>query len=231
MGGGARLVRPRWWQGFRTAVRKEYDKRRYQHNERGGVFAANILTAVLVGVGGAWALAVRAWWVGAVAIVWALLQLGLTSLLRQRTPLGAVRAAEWDAVERFLRDFSELEEAPPGHLVLWERYLVYAVALGVSARLVEAMALRIPEIADASHAGRWYVASPGRGRGIGGLGTFGCRLLEQLRRRVHAQVERLGLRRRVLRRRWRWRRWRWRRRHRCRVMPAGSGTAPGVRPA
>ena len=50
---------------------------------------------------------------------------------------------QWEGVEHFLRDFSELEDAPSGHLVLWERYLVYAVALGVSEELVRGLALRV----------------------------------------------------------------------------------------
>ena len=163
-----------WWQGFRTSVRTAYDAKKYQHGERGMVFAANLGAALVVAGAGGLAFAVRAWWVGAIAVVWALLQAGLTVVLRQRTSAGALRAAQWDGVEHFLRDFSELEDAPPGHLVLWERYLVYAVALGVSARLVQAMALRVPEIADTTNAGRWYVPSPGGGgHGIGGLGSFG----------------------------------------------------------
>ena len=113
-----------------------YDRKKYQQSERGLVFTANIARAVVVAAVGALAMVVHAWWVGGAAIAWALVQLILTFTLRQRTRLGAERAAQWEGVEHFLRDFSELEEAPSGHLVLWERYLVYAVALGVSEELV-----------------------------------------------------------------------------------------------
>ena len=62
-----------------------------------------------------------------------------TLLLRSRTAEGAQRASEWKAFERKLRDFSQMEDAPAGHLILWERYLVYAVALGVSQRLAHGL--------------------------------------------------------------------------------------------
>lgn len=167
----------KYWKGFRTAVRAAYDARRYQHSERGPVFAANLASAVVVGGGGALALAVRAWWVGAIAIGWALVQAALTVTLRQRTPTGARRAAEWAGVERYLRDFSALEDAPPGHLLLWERYLVYAVALGVSEQLVRAMELRVPDVVETVGAGNWYVADMSAGgRGLAGIGPFGSGL-------------------------------------------------------
>jgi uncharacterized membrane protein len=132
--------------------------------------------AVLVAGVGALAMAVHAWWVGGAAILWALLQVLLTFTLRQRTKLGADRAAQWEGVEHFLRDFSELEDAPSGHLVLWERYLVYAVALGVSEELVRGLALRVPEVAESMHSARWYHPLPdggAPGSEFASLGSFG----------------------------------------------------------
>jgi hypothetical protein len=164
-----------WWRDFRGAVRREFVRRGYQVGDRSRIFAANIGCAVVIGAAGALAWSWRAWWVGALGVAWGLTQCGLTLLLRRRTPLGARRAAEWEGVERYLRDFSTLEDAPPGHLVLWERYLVYAVALGVSARLASAMAARVPALTEMTHTGRWYV--PARGpRGLDGLAAFGVGL-------------------------------------------------------
>ena len=45
-------------------------------------------------------------------------------LLRQRSPEGQVRFLQWRGVRNYLRDFSQLADAPVGHLLLWERYLV-----------------------------------------------------------------------------------------------------------
>jgi uncharacterized membrane protein len=163
----------KWWRGFQNAVDDAYDRKKYQQSQRGLVFTANLATATLVAVVGAFAMIVHAWWVGAAAIAWALLQSVLTITLRQRTKLGAERAAQWEGVEHFLRDFSELEDAPSGHLVLWERYLVYAVALGVSEELVRGLALRVPEVADSPTYARWYHPLPNGGAPLSGFATLG----------------------------------------------------------
>lgn len=43
----------------------------------------------------------------------------------------------WEAFKRFMTDFSAMNEAGPGLLPLWEKYLVYATALGVATKLLE----------------------------------------------------------------------------------------------
>ena len=42
------------------------------------------------------------------------------------------RVQSWGAFRRFLKEFSSLPEAPALAVVIWERYLVYATALGVA---------------------------------------------------------------------------------------------------
>lgn len=54
-------------------------------------------------------------------------------LLRPRPPAAVrERIGRWASFRRFLRDFSSLPEAPALAVVIWERYLVYATALGVA---------------------------------------------------------------------------------------------------
>ncbi len=77
--------------------------------------------------------------------------------LQNRTQAGADEAAKAKGLERFLRDFSNLADAPAGHLILWERYLVYAVAFGVSKQLLAGLAARVPQVADDPTFGGWYV--------------------------------------------------------------------------
>jgi uncharacterized membrane protein YgcG len=45
------------------------------------------------------------------------------------------RVARWAAFRRFLKEFSTFEDAPALAVVVWERYLVYAVALDVAGRV------------------------------------------------------------------------------------------------
>lgn len=56
--------------------------------------------------------------------------------LTRRTREGARLAARWQAFARFLRDYSVLDEKPPGAVVLWEHYLAYAVSLGQASTVV-----------------------------------------------------------------------------------------------
>ncbi|MBW2971137.1 DUF2207 domain-containing protein, partial [Candidatus Woesearchaeota archaeon] len=63
----------------------------------------------------------------------------LTQALPRRTPEGALHHAKWMALKRFLNDFSQLKTVPVDAVVLWEQYLVYAIALGVAYRVQKHM--------------------------------------------------------------------------------------------
>ena len=100
----------------------------------------------------------------------------LMRTLLQRTPVGARRAAEWDGLRSFLKDFSRLDEAVSGDMIIYERYLVAAVALGVADELVRGLALKVPEVVANPGFATWYVASSFdhglAGGGLAGLGSF-----------------------------------------------------------
>jgi uncharacterized membrane protein len=55
----------------------------------------------------------------------------------RRTPEAARALHRWQAFRRYLTDFSQLDRYPAPAVVLWEHYLVYAIALGVAARVIE----------------------------------------------------------------------------------------------
>ena len=169
----------RWWEDVKKQLRDEFKARNYIEGGKGLVFAANSLTGFGVMVLGPAAAANGglSGWFGVLVFASGLLQIFLTPLLRRRTPAGRQRLEEWVAVERFLRDFSQLEDAPVGHVVLWERYLVYAVALGVTAAVASALAARIPpeQAASGGHAfAPWYIGPHGPGAldSIGSLSEF-----------------------------------------------------------
>ena len=111
---------------------------------------------------------------GLVPLVAAVVVLALGGLMRRRTVHGAEKAEEAKALKRFLKDFSTLDEAPVASLVVWERYLVAAVTLGVAADLVRGLAMKVPEVANSTTFATWYVVSGGGGFGrLGGLDHFG----------------------------------------------------------
>jgi uncharacterized membrane protein len=164
-----------FWEGFEKGVNADLKKRQYVKGGRFAPFALNfalvaaVMGAGVVAISSALATGIA---LGVACLLTAVLLAFGTLLLRSRTPEGAQRAAEWKAFGRMLRDFSRMEEAPIGHLILWERYLVYAAALGVSEHLAKALAMRIPEEQQSSFA-PWYVGHPGGARDFGHIGSFG----------------------------------------------------------
>src|SRR5690606_14949444 len=125
-----------------------------------------VLVVALVGVAG---LGFSTWVGGGIAVGTAAVLLLFTPLLRRRTEKGARKLAEMQALKKFLEDFSLVDDVPVGHLALYARYLVYAVALGVADRLVAGMRLRFPEVADDPSFAPWYGAAyVGVGRHGGG---------------------------------------------------------------
>ncbi|MCX8127396.1 MAG: DUF2207 domain-containing protein [Synergistetes bacterium] len=60
------------------------------------------------------------------------------------TPFGRVYSMRWKAFKRFLSDFSLLKMHPPTSIAIWDKYLVYATALGVAEETWKAMKFLIP---------------------------------------------------------------------------------------
>jgi uncharacterized membrane protein len=82
--------------------------------------------------------------------------------------------ARWQAFRRYLNDFSRMEESPPASLALWEQFLVYGIALGVTEQVLEAVRLNAPpEVAERSS---FY--SPGIVGSISGPYVFSFSSLE-----------------------------------------------------
>jgi uncharacterized membrane protein len=165
----------RWWRKVKAEMESAFREQRYIEGGKGPVFALNIVTALAV-IG----LSILALSAGAALAVVAVLsgaaQLVATILLRRRTVVGAQRLAEWGAFKRFLKDFSQLEDAPVGHLILWERFLVYAVALGVTAEVARALAVHIPAMAATGASGSpafapWFIGGHGPGA-LDSIGSF-----------------------------------------------------------
>ena len=65
--------------------------------------------------------------------------------------------ALWDAFDRFLRDFSLMDEKTLPELALWEKYLVYAVVLGQAKALVKQLPLRYPALQDEAYLSHYPV--------------------------------------------------------------------------
>ncbi|MGH2684992.1 MAG: DUF2207 family protein, partial [Actinomycetota bacterium] len=163
-----------FWTGFQSAVKADIKGRDYIAPGRAAAYGFQALNVLAVGAFGVLALSQFAIG-GILCLVAAVMLVPFSLLLRKKTEVGTRRVTEWQALRSFLKDFSLLDEAPIGHMALWERYLVYAVALDVADELVEGLRLKVPEIASGTTSfAPWYVGMPGThvGGGANGIGSI-----------------------------------------------------------
>ncbi|PKL71960.1 MAG: DUF2207 domain-containing protein [Methanobacteriales archaeon HGW-Methanobacteriales-2] len=99
--------------------------------------------------------------------------------------------AKWEAFKKYLQDFSLIKEYPPESVVVWNKYLVYATALGVADKVRKSMSLTLPKdqlnqsdiylfhyyggyaILSSSLSTGMTTATKGEGGGGGGVGGVG----------------------------------------------------------
>jgi uncharacterized membrane protein YgcG len=67
------------------------------------------------------------------------------------------RHAQWNAFERWTRDFPRLADDPPATLTLWRRILVYAVAFGTAEKVIASGRIPEPVMREATTSGVWLV--------------------------------------------------------------------------
>ena len=74
-------------------------------------------------------------------IIISIIIMGIISLYKRRTQEAQLEYEKWLAFKKFLKDFSNLNDAQIGSIVLWEHYLVYAVSLGVAKQVIKQLPL------------------------------------------------------------------------------------------
>ena len=119
--------------------------------------------------------------VGKVALPWVALPAvaGVACVLigtkmRRRSTEANEIAAKTEALRNWLQDFTNLKEAIPADVVLWDKLLVLSVVLGVSKRVIEQLKAAAPHILeDDVLAGSYYWCMPWGGFDSAGdaLGT------------------------------------------------------------
>ena len=58
---------------------------------------------------------------------------------------GREEVSKWETLKRFMLDFSRMQEKELPEVTLWEKYLVYATALGIGKNVSKALSLRVKE--------------------------------------------------------------------------------------
>jgi uncharacterized membrane protein len=88
------------------------------------------------------------------------------NVTRRRSEEGADLYNKYRALEKYLKDFSRLDEAPPSSVILWNRFLVLAVVLGIAKEVMAQLKVALPQVVDdPGFATTYWMMSPG---GFGG---------------------------------------------------------------
>lgn len=166
----------KFWSRFQSAVKAEYHRRNYVARNRPAPYLIHLAVVAVLGLVGILAFGADAPVVAGGALFSAVALLCCSGLLRQRTPAGGERFAQWTGLKRFLADFSRLDEAVSGDMIIYERYLVASVALGVADQLVAGLQAKLPaEVQQQTTFAPWYVghSAAGMGPGFGSMGSIG----------------------------------------------------------
>ncbi|MDI6860995.1 MAG: DUF2207 domain-containing protein [Caldisericia bacterium] len=70
----------------------------------------------------------------------------ISTFMPRRSLIGAKEFNKWNAFKKFLKDFSNLKEAIPLSIILWEKYLIYATLFGISERVLNELKYLIPKL-------------------------------------------------------------------------------------
>lgn len=83
-------------------------------------------------------------------IIYSIIISGLTILLSifmpRRSKVGSETFNKWNGLKKFLTDFSNLREAIPKSIVIWDKYLVYAVTFGIAEKVIDELKILLPNI-------------------------------------------------------------------------------------
>ena len=74
---------------------------------------------------------------------------------------GREEASQWKGLKKYMEDYSLLKERLAPDIVLWEKYLVFATAFGVSKKLIKQLKVVHPEMFEQeySNSSYWHIMS------------------------------------------------------------------------
>jgi len=122
----------------------------------------------------------------------AFIVLFLSQYAERRTEKGRLEAAKWLAFKRHLKEYRKTVKAPIDSLVLWEKYLVYGVALGISAKTLAQLPVKFAPQEEALVTHHWsgHLVSKGNwGSQIGDI----SQTVSQLRRMISSSYGAAGV--------------------------------------
>ena len=162
------------YDAFKGVVKDEGDEKNYFEKKSEGFMILFIVIGFVFGFAGFFFLSIlRLPYLIPFYFVVSALFIILAFPLQRRTQIGADAYALWNGLKKFLRDFSNLKEAIPTSIAIWEQYLVYAVTFGISEQVMKEMKVVLPQIPeDDLKASHFFVAGAVLGSDINIIDAF-----------------------------------------------------------
>ncbi|MGL5043020.1 MAG: DUF2207 family protein [Culicoidibacterales bacterium] len=82
--------------------------------------------------------------IGVIMFINAGLVFGYMSMCSRYTQEGALLHAQYKGLKNFLEDYSLLNEAPVESIIMWQKYFVYGIALGVTDKALKELYAKLP---------------------------------------------------------------------------------------
>jgi len=136
------------FQTWKSKVEKEGEKRGYLDAKADRMaFVASAWAFVAIVAAGVAGIFSGFWWfflgipVGIVLIF-------VARAVKRRSVEAAELHAQYEALQRYLKDFGRLDEKPPDAVALWEHFLIFAVVFGIADQVTKAMTVKVPDVVN-----------------------------------------------------------------------------------
>ncbi len=135
---------------WKNDIEKQVIERGFFTDGMNGLQKLGILLAVVFFVGGLFTVSLTDLNVAGFSLMGGAIILFLAMILMKLTYSveGGEQASKWQAFKRFLLHFSDMDKSTIPSLVIWEHYLVYAAALGITKEVLRQLELVFPHIDD-----------------------------------------------------------------------------------
>ena len=89
------------------------------------------------------------WYLLVIALIWLIVDFILINRANKRisvyTQEGVDEQDKWKAFKKYMEDFSLLKEKDVPDIAIWEKYLVYATAFGISEKVIKELKIVYPD--------------------------------------------------------------------------------------
>lgn len=132
------------YQAWKNSAIKEAKSYHFFENQM-GIQSFGIVYGMIGLFLGIFSFSVEVWIFGSLMLIGFLISIVYFARLSRRTKQGNEDYRKWMALKKFMIDFGNMDDKDLPAIVLWEKYLVYAVSLGCAKQLEKTMKIKVKD--------------------------------------------------------------------------------------